>query len=268
MPTFFSLVIPTYNSDKTLAACLDSIINQSFQDFEVLIIDGMSIDATLSIVKYFATLYPNIHWVSEKDEGIYDAMNKGIIKSNGNYIYFLGSDDELYDDKVLKNVFDFINIKPCNIVYGNVEFKSNHKDLSSGEVIYDGEFDLYKLKQKNICHQSIFYKLSFLKFNNSKFLLKYPICADWDFNLKLWFKTQFNYIDITIAYFSVDGTSSKNTYDPFIEKRIFLIELYSKQYVRFFLKKIKFLYHKISFSSVFIIVFFINMIKFMFKIYK
>ena len=87
----FSIIIPTFNAAKTLSASLESVINQSCQQFELLIVDGISTDDTLSVVKKYAALSANIKWVSEKDNGIYDAMNKSIKMAKGEWLFFLGS---------------------------------------------------------------------------------------------------------------------------------------------------------------------------------
>jgi glycosyltransferase involved in cell wall biosynthesis len=116
---FFSIIVPTYNSEATLKGCLESVLCQKFTDIEILIIDGMSNDKTLSIAKNYKN--PIIRIYTETDEGIYDAMNKGIKQSQGKWLYFLGSDDELYDNEVLTNIATLINNNDNpDIIYGNV----------------------------------------------------------------------------------------------------------------------------------------------------
>jgi glycosyltransferase involved in cell wall biosynthesis len=73
-----SIIIPTFNSSGSLSECLESIVKQSFQNFEILLIDGLSTDNTLDIISTFMAKYNSIKFISEKDQGIYDAMNKGI----------------------------------------------------------------------------------------------------------------------------------------------------------------------------------------------
>ena len=105
----FSIIIPTFNAGKTLSFCLDSVLIQSFQDFEILIIDAVSSDNTMSIVEEYAAANTAITWISEKDKGIYDAMNKSISLAKGEWLYFLGSDDKLYDAEVLKKIMNSLN---------------------------------------------------------------------------------------------------------------------------------------------------------------
>ena len=145
----FSIIIPTFNAGKTLSFCLDSVLIQSFQDFEILIIDAVSSDNTMSIVEEYAAANTAITWISEKDKGIYDAMNKSISLAKGEWLYFLGSDDKLYDAEVLKKIMNSLNENhSLDVLYGNVS--------SNRLGIYDGEFNAGKIRLKNICHQAIF----------------------------------------------------------------------------------------------------------------
>ncbi len=101
-----SVITVSYNSSETIEDTITSVMNQSIHEYEHLIIDGESTDNTLEI----CSKYPHLKIFSEPDNGIYDAMNKGIIRSRGKYILWLNSDDYLLDNDVLKNVFeDFEN---------------------------------------------------------------------------------------------------------------------------------------------------------------
>src|SRR5688572_23331397 len=98
----FSIIIPTLNSEAHIRRSLESVLHQSFPNFEILIVDGLSVDQTLSIVQQENDA--RITTYSEKDHGIYDAMNKGITLAKGKWLYFLGSDDVLYDNNVFQDV--------------------------------------------------------------------------------------------------------------------------------------------------------------------
>src|ERR1700744_2888998 len=133
-----SIVIPTYNAETTLSRALDSLLGQTFQDFEVLIIDGLSTDKTTAIIGDYAARDKRIRFISEKDNGIYDAMNKGIDLAKGDWIYFLGSDDQLYKKDVLASVFTGEVNLSSDVLYGDV-----YSPVFKG--IYDGEFDAEKI---------------------------------------------------------------------------------------------------------------------------
>lgn len=215
-----SIIIPTFNSAKTLAVCLDSILKQSFTDFEVLIMDGLSTDNTLEIAKSYDDVRLIIF--SEKDNGIYDAMNKGITKAKGTWLYFLGSDDSLYESNTIEQFLHIKGLESIEIIYGNV-----YSPRFNG--IYDGLFTYSKLMNKNICHQSIFFRKSvFAKIG--KFNLKYKSHADWDHNIRWFFSSKVSRIHIgqTIANYADGGFSSMNNDEVF--KRDKNVLLLSKGY--------------------------------------
>lgn len=205
---FFSIIIPTFNSSKSVGDCLDSILNQSCQDFEILIIDGCSTDNTISIVKNKFLQNSSKFFLSSKtDSGVYDAMNQGIKLATGKWLYFLGSDDTFVDYKVLQDIQIALSKTTSKIVYGNVWIVGNPGWAKDGQ-IYAGKFSFQRLLIKNICHQSIFYRKNFLLKNNLRFDLRYPVSSDWDFNIRCRQLTKFKYINRVIAYFSAGGISS------------------------------------------------------------
>lgn len=223
---FFSVIIPSYNSQTSIAQAVQSILSQRFSDFEVLVMDGFSKDNTLKIIEEIDD--DRIKIYSETDKGAYDAMNKGIQKSKGEWLYFLGSDDSLRDKNVLQKVRDYIACGRRSIVYGNVFVKGNTAWASGGD-IYDGQFNIKKLTQKNICHQSIFYKKCiFIKIG--LYNLKYKICADYDFNLRAAAKCNFDYLDCIIADFNAGGYSTQYLKDICFEddKRKNIITYFSR----------------------------------------
>ncbi|HLY70454.1 MAG TPA: glycosyltransferase family 2 protein [Puia sp.] len=206
----FSIIIPTYNSQKSILAALQSIVNQSCDDFEIVIVDGLSKDDTVSIVK--SRKDDRIKVISERDNGIYDAMNKGINRAQGDWLYFLGSDDQLYNDTVLEDVKKIQEKSNINVIYGNVKIVGEASWAKDGAV-YDGAFDKKKLLKKNICHQAIFYRRNFIVDKIGYFNPNYKLCADWDFNLRCYAKDNFLYIDKIIANFFSGGESTKSFKD-------------------------------------------------------
>lgn len=213
---FFSIVIPTFNSEATLQKCLNSVFSQTFSNYEIIIIDGLSTDSTLSIIKEYSSQHTSIRWHSEKDKGIYDAMNKGIKMANGEWLYFLGSDDIMNNNQVLQEVFS-LNKSEYQVVYGNAKIIGKTAWAKEGH-LYDGEFDLHKLLKKNICQQSIFYNKSCFTDTTSLFNIDYEICADWDFNLRCWARKEFLFLNMTIVDFYGGGASTqKNANQKFYD---------------------------------------------------
>lgn len=215
-----SVITPTYNAEKMIESCLKSVVDQTYVNKEHIIIDGHSQDKTLEIVKKYSEKYPHIRWVSEKDEGIYDAMNKGIDMAEGEWLYFLGSDDIFFDKYVLQKIFTNNNYPEREVIYGNAKFKI------SGE-LYDGKFNSYKLLRKNICHQAIFYKRNIFH-KLGKYDTKYRALADWVFNMK-WFNDSSisrEYLSDVIAVYNEDGYCFNNPDDDFTRDYRILIKKY------------------------------------------
>lgn len=182
MQPLFSLVIPTFNPGDKLAQTLDSIRAQDFDALEILVQDGASTDGTPEFLKGL----DDVSWQSEKDGGIYDAMNRAIKRSSGRYLLFLGAGD-LLEAGVLREVARHVESnESLDFVYGNVR-------LNDG-ILYDGEFSPSKLRTKNICQQSIFYQRKLFE-RLGAFNLRYPLLADWEFNLRC-----FGYADINKVF--------------------------------------------------------------------
>ncbi len=205
----FSIIIPTYNSENTIAKALDSVLSQNFSGYEIILVDGLSTDKTSSIIEGYQRGSKNIHWSSEKDKGIYDALNKALKKANGEWLLFLGSDDSFYDQDVLKNVAEAIEKEAgLQMIYGNVKLNKSI-GFNSDSLIYAGEFHSNRLLTANICHQAIFYHRSlFEKFG--AFNTKYRLLADWDFNLRCFNQVKHRYLDLIVANFFVGASSAED----------------------------------------------------------
>lgn len=224
-PTF-SILLPVLNGDSTLGAALESIASQTYPDYEVLVLDGQSTDDTLDIIASFTKKDRRFQCYSEKDGGIYDAMNKGLQGAKGNWIFFLGSDDTFFDAAVLATVADEIKRnKTISLIYGNVQL-SRPISYFGTSLVYDGEFNADKLLKKNICHQAIFYHASVFK-RFGGFNKRYPIFADYDFNLKCFNKLEKLFTNTIITNFNTDGSSGsrqhldKGFFDDFLENMVF-----------------------------------------------
>ena len=119
-----SIITATYNSAKTLEVCMDSVLNQTYPNIEYLIIDGNSSDGTKALVESKSRMFNHIHWFSEKDKGIYDALNKGIAKATGDVIGFVHSDDFLADNSIIEKIVAAFESERVDGVYGNLHYVS------------------------------------------------------------------------------------------------------------------------------------------------
>ncbi len=165
--------------------------------------DGGSNDNTSAIISKFQGL--NINFSSESDNGIYDAMNKGIRKAKGEFVYFIGSDDRLYDPQVIEKVFSN-DYKNYDVLYGSVY----NEEL---KITYDGEFDDEKICLQPICHQSTFYrKTLFNEFGYYNTSMKVSADAYLDKILFTAPNVKWLYVNQIIASYSGTGLSA-NTFD-------------------------------------------------------
>jgi glycosyltransferase involved in cell wall biosynthesis len=208
-----SIIIPTFNSGKTIERCLESILQQTFKDFDVVIQDGLSTDGTLDRIATFNETHKAlaIHIFRERDAGIFDAMNKGAANATGDWLLYLGSDDELHGPDSLAGAMSGGDHGDCQVLYGNVKIVGEAGWAHDGAV-YDGPFDLQKLLIRNICHQAIFYRRDLL-LRIGGYNQEYFVCADWDTNLQCWAQTEFKYIDVIVANFHAGGISDGRRFD-------------------------------------------------------
>lgn len=118
-----SIITATYNSANTINDTIQSVLRQTNKDFEYLIIDGGSTDETIDIVKSYESEFSGrLKWVSEKDKGIYDAMNKGIKMASGDIIGILNSDDYYTSDDILQTIADAFKCQNVDAIYGDIHF--------------------------------------------------------------------------------------------------------------------------------------------------
>ncbi|WP_449442476.1 glycosyltransferase [Ureibacillus acetophenoni] len=202
-----SIITACYNAEKTIEQTIQSVIYQTYDNIEYIIVDGASNDGTMEIVNKYNDQIDII--ISEPDEGIYDAFNKGAKKASGEYIYYLNADDFLYNHEVIANVTQHLvsSNKDIKLLYGGVKVLKE----KTGFFYFDNEKrNLDSLINRNmIPHQSIFMKRDILlEFN--LFNVNYKIAADYDLICKIFLRYEhlIEYVDLIIAVFRVGGISS------------------------------------------------------------
>ena len=173
-----SIITPTFNSEKTLDKCIDSVIKQNFDNYEHLIIDNISKDNSEKIVKNYNN--NKIKFLSEKDNGIYDAMNKGIKISKGDYLLFLNSDDKIIDNNFFTNASIKLKERSIDILYSNITYSK--KNLLSRKYITGHKNNIYKLGF-HLPHPGTLIKRKYL-YNLGLYDTTYKISADFDFFMK------------------------------------------------------------------------------------
>ena len=206
-----SIIIPTFNSSQTIQNNLDSIKKQTYLNYEIVIIDNNSTDDTITLIK--KNNFKNIKTIIEKDSGIYDAVNKGILNSTGDLVSILHSDDIYNHNDVLKNVVNAFNQKKnIEIVYGDLVYVKNNNINSVLRYWRPGKFknDLF-LKGWHPPHPSFFAKKRLF---NSYGLYNSKIGNSADVELMhrfmQIFKINFYYLNETLVKMRYGGKSNKN----------------------------------------------------------
>ena len=196
-----TIISVSYNCVNDIEKTIRSLESQTYKEFEYIVVDGNSSDGTIEKIKEYQHLFEDMVLISEPDRGIYDAMNKGVSKANGKYIFFLNFGDCFYDKNVLKNITQKMQSN-IDIYYGDIE----KNDIT---IVQKNKATLFNCiyREYMICHQSIFAKRELLK--KYPFDLQYKLCADRDWLIKaLQEKRYIKYVNETICKYDTTGQSS------------------------------------------------------------
>lgn len=199
-----SIITVNLNNKSGLQKTIDSVISQTYKDFEWIIIDGGSTDGSKELIKKYSQYIT--YWVSEPDKGIYNAMNKGIVKAKGEYLLFLNSGDYLINTNIIEQAFPFMN--NADFVYGSLQLVNRDGDIKIWDIPIDsvtGEFFL----NGTMPHPATFIKkeklLQYGGYDES-----YKIAADWKFFMDaiLFGNSSLKKMPFVVSVFSEDGISS------------------------------------------------------------
>lgn len=214
-----SIITVNLNNREGLQRTIDSVVSQTFRDFEWIVIDGGSTDGSKELIEQYANHFA--YWVSEPDKGIYNAMNKGIKVARGEYLQFLNSGDWLFNSNVLEMVFsekfteDFVYCDDGGCT-GVVE------NGGSPSIIGFGFLYTY-----TICHQTIFHKRSL--FENGLYDEKYKIVSDWKFLFQQIIKNNATYRKLNILLCILQEGSSYDIDKTEMERQSVIQEFYSEK---------------------------------------
>ena len=217
-----SVITINLNNATGLHKTIESVVNQTFRDFEYIIIDGSSKDGSLDIIKEYKTKLS--FWVSEPDNGIYNAMNKGIKVATGEYCLFLNSGDYLLDSTILENCLSHTFTE--DIVYGN-QIQDRHGKLVTYKL--PSNLTFYTFYIDSLAHPCTFIKTKLFE-EISFYNEKYKIVSDWEFFLKAIFfnNATLRYIDKEIAVVNWNGISMNSGDLCKKERSLVLMELFPK----------------------------------------
>jgi len=204
-----TVIVAVYNAKETLQQCINSVVKQSYQNVELIIIDGVSTDGSIDVIKQNKN---NIrYWVSEFDTGIYNAWNKGLEKASGDWIAFLGADDFFFDNQVLERIASELILTPKNIrvVYGKIMLLNSIGEelFSVGEPwgIVKKQFQKFMA----IPHQGVFHKRDLFA-DLGLFDESFKITGDYEFLLRELTNGDAYFVhNLTVACMRQGGISSK-----------------------------------------------------------
>lgn len=234
--SLISIILAVKNADRCVERAINSIINQTYKNIQIVVIDGGSNDKTLKIISKYKSRIDKL--VSEPDDGIPDAYNKGIKLCAGEWIYFLNADDLFFSETILEQIFSDVQIDvTVQIISGAV--------ISTSGQRFFGKFNWLLLLKNNVHHQGLFYR--------SAVLNKYPYNTQYKFyghdnehNLLMWKKNiVVKYIDINVALWATGGISDTPKWENYKKEFLARKNVFGYLYyitniftvVRFLLKK-------------------------------
>jgi glycosyltransferase len=205
-----TIVTAVKNCEKTILDTINSVNSQTYKNIQHIIVDSMSDDKTLELVNENVNSLAVV--ISEPDDGIYDGINKGILKSSGDIIGILNADDFYIDNNVIEDVVnEFIN-KDVNILYADLDYVGREKQHRIYRRWISGPFDIAKLSLGWMPpHPTIFFKKSLIK-DFGIFNLEYKISSDYDFILRYFSSAniRIGYLSRTIIKMRVGGISNRS----------------------------------------------------------
>jgi glycosyltransferase involved in cell wall biosynthesis len=210
-----SIITVCYNTADSIEKTIISVLNQSYINIEYIIVDGKSTDGTINIVKKYEKKISRI--ISEADDGIYHAMNKGVKNAHGDWIYFLNSGDFLSNNDVVQNVISsYLKNRNASIIYGDI-IVYDHYIYDSLEMYRPTPFHV--MTRGGINHQAIFAKKELLQ-QSEPFDLKCRVFADYNWLLKsiYIYGAKLHYVAQPIAFYQMNGYSQKNFKKCFPER--------------------------------------------------
>jgi len=208
--TKITVITICLNAEDTLRKAIESVLTQSYEDIEYVIVDGLSTDSTPDIIEQYKTGIGK--YIREPDDGLYHAMNKGIANSSGDIIFFLNADDSFYDSGVVNSIVSQFEKSPSvDLVFGDVVWVHNNYETyykQCSQVTRSG------LARRTIIHQSIFARRElFQKMGN--FCQEYRVVSDYEWILRVFLSGKCNYLYMAqpIVRFMLHGRSVSESWE-------------------------------------------------------
>lgn len=204
-----TIITVVYNNKDTISDTIESVLNQTYQDIEYIVIDGLSSDGTLDVINHYEKRISKV--VSEEDSGIYDAMNKGISISTGEVIGFINADDMLHSSQCIEKIMHLFN-DGFDVVYGDIIYVDRNDSLKLLRYWKAGSFDKNKYRYGWMTpHLSTYIKREVYE-KNDGFDTRFKIAADYELMLRFLYKNNLKvkYLPEVIAKMRAGGVSNSS----------------------------------------------------------
>jgi glycosyltransferase involved in cell wall biosynthesis len=203
-----SIITITYNAEQYLERTIQSIMNQSVQDFEYIIIDGKSKDGTVQIAENYKNRVNKL--ISEPDKGLYDAMNKGLKNASGDFVWFMNAGDEINDNQAVEKIYKAISDK-TDVLYGDTFFVDNEGNIQGLRSEITPHSLPKNLKWQDmklgmlVCHQAFIARKSI-----APLYMENNLSADVDWEIECLKRAkEVKYLDFVVAKYLIGGISNK-----------------------------------------------------------
>lgn len=215
-----SIITINYNNRDGLQKTIDSVVNQTWRDFEWIVIDGGSTDGSKELIEKYQEHFA--YWCSEPDKGVYNAMNKGIAKAKGEYLNFMNSGDGFYEKDTLEKIFS--TERKADILYGDwMQVYNDHTHLMH----FPDPVEIYTFLHRNICQQAMFVRTTILK--QKGFDESFMIVADYSRWIELAQQgADFEFVNIIVCFYDMNGISSNSRDISIMEHHILENKIFSK----------------------------------------
>lgn len=215
-----SVVVPTFRAATVLEGALGSLAAQEFRDFEVIVSDGASPDGSAALAEQWRERLPALRVDSRPDTGVYDAINRGVRLTRAPWFLVLGADDRLHAPTTLGAAAAALRHAPPgdDLIHGDVRMMSANQTGTPAGGRYAGPMSFDRLLRTNLCQQCIFYRRSLFDALDG-FDLRFPLYADWDFNLRAAVRSAPRWIDLVVADYAADGMSATHVDEAFLAAR-------------------------------------------------
>ena len=209
-----SIITVTYNSGRTLSDTLESVLRQTYTDIELVVVDGLSTDNTMEVVRQYEPKFgERMRYISEKDQGLYDAMNKGISMATGDVVGILNSDDYFSADDVIERVVQaFQQDEKTDAIYGDVHFIHDGEPDKCVRYYSSALFRPWLLRFGFMPAHPSFYARKRVYEKYGLYSLDYKIAADYEMMVRLFYKHKIGarYVKMDFVTMRIGGISTRN----------------------------------------------------------